>query len=193
MTQAKTEQAIFGAGCFWGVQYYFDQVPGVTKSVVGYSGGDTENPDWHNTHDNETGHAEVVRLDFDPELIMYETLVRHFFRLHNPTYINSDGINMGSNYRSAIFYYDDVQKDTALMVRDEVQKMYSEPIATEISLAKKFWDAEPFHQKFTERTGRGTCHVPYEPIESGVSTLPEPATTASKIREWLQFNTPHKS
>lgn len=163
------QQAIFGAGCFWGVQYYFDQVPGVVATLCGYSGGHTENPDWHSTHDNDTGHAEVLQIRFDPSQITYETLVRHFFRMHNPTLRNSDGINVGSNYRSAAFYYDEEQKTIIDKVRDLVQAMYSNPIVTDIAPVKNFYEAESFHQKFAERTGRGTCHVPYEPLEGEVS------------------------
>jgi methionine-S-sulfoxide reductase len=184
----QIQQAMFGAGCFWGVQYYFDQVPGVVKTVAGYSGGHTENPDYYQIHDSETGHAEVVLIEFDPEQVNYETLVRHFFRLHNPTLINSDGINFGSNYRSCAFYFDEAQKQAIEKVRDQVQQMYDDPIVTEIAPAKKFWEAESFHQKFTERTGRGTCHVPYEALEGEVTPPQEHTATMAKMRSWLQAN-----
>lgn len=184
----QIQQAMFGAGCFWGVQYYFDQVSGVVKTTVGYSGGHTENPDYYQVHDNDTGHAEVVLIEFDPGLVNYETLVRHFFRLHNPTLINSDGINFGSNYRSCAFYFDKVQKQILEKIRDQVQPMYDDPIVTEIAPAKKFWEAEPFHQKFTERTGRGTCHVPYEPLEGKVTPPQEHRDTMTKLRDWLRAN-----
>jgi peptide-methionine (S)-S-oxide reductase len=183
----QIQQAMFGAGCFWGVQYYFDQVPGVVKTTVGYSGGHTENPDYYQIHEEDTGHAEVTLLEFDPAVVSYETLVRHFFRMHNPTLRNSDGINFGSNYRSCAFYYDDMQKEVLERVRDQLQPMYEDPIVTEIMPAKKFWEAEPFHQKFTERTGRGTCHVPYEPLESGEARPPQDhKDTMSKLRGWLE-------
>ncbi len=182
------QQAIFGAGCFWGVQYYFDQVPGVLETLCGYGGGHTENPDWYSTHDNDTGHAEVVLVDFDPSKVTYETLVRHFFRMHNPTLLNSDGINVGTNYRSVLFYYDQEQKDVAEKVRDSVQKMYKEPVVTEIAPFKNFYEAEAFHQKFTERTGRGTCHVPYEPLVGDVSVPQKHSETIAKLRSWLANN-----
>jgi peptide-methionine (S)-S-oxide reductase len=178
-------KALFGAGCFWGVQYYFDQVPGVTKTTVGYSGGHTDNPDYYSIHDDDTGHAEVVLIEFDVEQVSYETLVRHFFRLHNPTLLNSDGINVGSTYRSCAFYFDDDQKQTIETVRDAIQPMYKDPIVTEIAPAGKFWEAEPFHQKFTERTGRGTCHVPYEELKGDVTPPPKHDDTMAKLRDWL--------
>jgi len=184
----QTQKAIFGAGCFWGVQFYFDQVPGVIKTTVGYSGGHTDNPDWYKTHNDDTGHAETVLIEFDAEQVSYETLVRHFFRLHNPTLLNSDGINMGSNYRSCVFYFDDKQKAVIEKVRNQLQPMYNDPIVTEVAVAKKFWEAEPFHQKFTERTGRGTCHVPYEPLDGEVTPPQHHKDTMSKLREWLKTN-----
>ena len=180
-----TEKVIFGAGCFWGVQYYFDQVPGVLKTTAGYSGGHTENPDYYSIHENDTGHAEVVLVEYDPAVVPFETLVRHFFRMHDPTLHNSDGINYGSNYRSALYYYDQAQRDTIERIKAEAQKMYDDPIQTEIAPAGAFYEAEPFHQKFTERTGRGTCHVPYEAIEGELRTAPDHTDTMSKLRDWL--------
>lgn len=183
---AELQQAMFGAGCFWGVQYYFDQVPGVVKTTVGYSGGHTEKPDYYQIHEMDTGHAEVVLLEFDPADVDYETLVRHFLRMHNPTLRNSDGINFGSNYRSCAFYYTDEQKRVLEKVRDQLQPMYDDPIVTEIAPAKMFWEAESFHQKFTERTGRGTCHVPYEPLEGKLVPPQDHKETMGKLRTWLE-------
>lgn len=179
------QQAIFGAGCFWGVQYYFDQVPGVLKTLCGYAGGHTDNPDYYSIHDEDTGHAEVVLVTFDSNLVTYETLVRHFFRMHNPTLLNSDGINVGSNYRSILIYYENEQKVVAETVRNSVQPMYKNRIVTEITPFQNFYEAEPFHQKFTERTGRGTCHVPYEPLEGNVTRPPKHSETMAKLRAWL--------
>lgn len=182
---ADTCKALFGAGCFWGVQYYFDQVPGVVKTTVGYSGGRTVNPDYYSIHDNETGHVEVTLVEYDPAIVSYDNLVRHFFRMHNPTLFNSDGINVGSTYRSALFYFDQQQLDVANRVKAEFQKMYAEPIVTEIAAAGPFYEAEPFHQKFTERTGRGTCHVAYAPIDGEVTALPSAEDKLSGLRNWL--------
>ena len=180
-----TEQIIFGAGCFWGVQYYFDQVPGVVRTTAGYSGGHTADPDYYSIHEMETGHAEVVLVEYDPAQVTAEVLVRHFFRMHNPTLRNSDGINFGSTYRSVLFYYTEAQRDTAERIREEAQQMYKNPIVTEIAPAGPFHEAEPFHQKFTERTGRGTCHVPYEPIEGTLQSAPRHDDTMAKLRDWL--------
>ena|ERR1700741_1048666 len=157
-------KAIFAAGCFWGVQFYFDQVPGVTSSVVGYTGGHTENPTYEAVCDHGTGHAEAVELEFDPEQVSYETLVRQFFRMHNPTQMNRQGPDVGDQYRTAIFYTNEDQKQIAEKVKQELQPTFSEPIVTEITEATTFYPAEDYHQKYTDRTGRGMCHIPYAPL-----------------------------
>jgi methionine-S-sulfoxide reductase len=158
------EQAIFAAGCFWGVQYYFDQVPGVTGTTVGYTGGTTEDPIYEDVLTHATGHAEAVLLEYNADEVNYETLVRHFFRLHDPTQLNRQGPDVGDNYRSAIFYVTDDQKMIAENVRDELQAKYDGKIVTEITPAGPFYRAEDYHQKYTERTGRGACHVDYAPV-----------------------------
>ncbi len=159
-------KATFAAGCFWGVQYYFDQVPGVSDTVAGYTGGHTEDPTYEEVVEHTTGHAEAVELEFDPKQIGYEMLVRHFFRMHDPTQLNRQGLDIGDNYRSAIFYHTTEQKMVAERVKDEVQPNFDQPIVTQLVSAEDFYQAEDYHQKFTERTGRGMCHVPYEPIVS---------------------------
>lgn len=161
---AELSKALFAAGCFWGVQYYFDQVPGVVKSTVGYSGGQTENPTYEEVCSRRTGHAEAVLLEFDPSVVSYLTLCRHFFRMHDPTQLNRQGWDIGNNYRSAIFYFDQEQLETAEQVRDEYQPKFDKPIVTEFSPAGAFYPAEDYHQKYTERTGRGMCHVEYKPL-----------------------------
>jgi len=158
------QQIIFAAGCFWGVQYYFDQVPGVTETIVGYSGGITENPTYEEVCSQATGHAEAVLLTFDPDTISFEKLVRHFFRMHDPTQLNRQGPDVGSNYRSAIFCVTDEQKVIAEQVRDQIQLRVDQPIVTAIEEAGPFYAAESYHQKYAERTGRGMCHIPYEAI-----------------------------
>lgn len=157
-------KALFAAGCFWGVQYYFDQVPGVLKTTAGYTGGHTINPTYDEVCTHLTGHAEAVLIEFDTKKISYELLLRHFFRMHNPTLLNSDGINVGNNYRSAIFYFDNQQKEAAELALKKTQKNYDKPIMTELAKAATFYEAEAYHQKFTQRTGIGMCHVPYAPI-----------------------------
>lgn len=158
------EQAIFAAGCFWGVQYYFDQVPGVIKTTVGYSGGHTENPTYEAVCTHTTGHAEAVLIEFDPAQIDYEKLCRQFFRMHDPTQLNRQGWDVGDSYRTAIFYFDEDQRQTADAIKFELAPKFDKPIVTEVSKAITFYPAEGYHQKYTERTGRGMCHVPYEPI-----------------------------
>lgn len=163
------EQAIFAAGCFWGVQYYFDQVPGVTQTTVGYTGGTTEDPTYEDVcapfrGGPSTGHAEALLVQFDAAKVSYETLCKQFFRMHDPTQLNRQGPDVGDQYRSAIFYLNEAQKEAAERVRDDSQKDHSEPIVTEITPAGPFYQAEDYHQKYTERTGRGMCHVLYEDI-----------------------------
>jgi peptide-methionine (S)-S-oxide reductase len=158
------KQAIFAAGCFWGVQYYFDQVPGVIKSTVGYTGGHTENPSYEAVCTHTTGHAEAVLLEFDVAQVNYETLCRQFFRMHDPTQLNRQGPDVGDSYRTAIFYFDDEQKTIAEEAKASAQANFDKPIVTEITPATKFYEAEDYHQKYAERTGHGMCHVPYEPI-----------------------------
>jgi methionine-S-sulfoxide reductase len=157
-------KAIFAAGCFWGVQYYFDQVPGITESIVGYTGGHTENPSYEEVCTHTTGHAEAVLLEFDPAQVSYETLCRHFFRMHDPTQLNRQGPDIGDSYRTAIFYFDNEQKAIAEAAKTDAQANFDKPILTEITPAAKFYEAEGYHQKYAERTGRGMCHIPYEPI-----------------------------
>ncbi len=160
------QQAIFAAGCFWGVQYYFDQIPGVIASTVGYCGGHTENPTYQQVCSHKTGHAESVRLEFDPATISYEMLCRHFFRMHDPTQLNRQGWDVGNNYRSAIFFIDDEQRQTADQIKFEAQSKHDAPIVTEISPATKFYPAEDYHQKYSKRTGQGICQIPYKPLKS---------------------------
>lgn len=159
------EIAVFAAGCFWGVQYYFDQVPGVLRTVVGYTGGRTKDPTYEQVCHTDTGHAEAVYIEFNPHVVSYESLLKHFFRMHNPTQLNRQGPDIGSQYRSVIFYQDEEQETLAETAKREAQKQWDKPIVTRISKAKTFWEAEDYHQKFTERTGRGMCHVPYEPLK----------------------------
>ncbi len=154
-------KALFAAGCFWGVQYYFDQVPGVTNTTVGYTGGHTQNPTYEEVCTHTTGHAEAALIEFDPKKVSYETLLKQFFHMHDPTQLNRQGPDVGDSYRSAIFYFDDDQKELAEKVRDTAQANFDKPIVTQIVKAGPFWRAEEYHQKYTQKTGRGMCHVPY--------------------------------
>jgi len=157
-----SEVAILAAGCFWGVQFYFEQVPGVTKTTVGYTGGRTDTPSYEEVCTHTTGHAEAIEIEFDPKRVSYKTLLTQFFRMHDPTQLNRQGPDVGDSYRSAIFYTSDEQKGQAVVVKKSVADKFEEPIVTEITKAGTFWPAEDYHQKFAERTGQGMCHVPYQ-------------------------------
>lgn len=161
-----TETAIFAGGCFWGVQYYFDQVPGVLTTDVGYIGGHQSKPSYEQVCGGTTGHAEAVKIVFDSSKISYSELLKHFFRLHDPTQLDRQGPDIGSQYRTAIFYLTEEQKAQAIKTIEQLNysKKYTKPVVTKIEPATEFWEAEAYHQKFTERTGRGICHVPYAPV-----------------------------
>lgn len=158
--------AIFAGGCFWGIQYYFDQVPGVLETTVGYTGGTVDNPTYEQVCGHVTGHAEATRIVFDSAEVTYETLLSHFFMIHDPTQLNRQGPDIGDNYRSAIFFTTDQQREAAeAYVRQlDSEGRYGAPIVTQIIEAGVFWPAEPYHQKYAARTGRGMCHVEYRPL-----------------------------
>lgn len=154
-----SEKATFGAGCFWGVEARFGEVPGVTETAVGYSGGHTVNPTYKDVCTDETGHAEVVELTFDPAKVSYEALVRLFFQLHDPTQLNRQGPDYGTQYRSAIFFHSPEQKSTAERVLQEAQKQIRGKIVTQIEPAQTFYRAEEYHQKYLEKRGLKQCHI----------------------------------
>jgi methionine-S-sulfoxide reductase len=153
------------AGCFWGVQFYFDEVPGVLETEVGYIGGHIDNPSYELVCTHTTGHAEATKIVYDPEKISYEILLKHFFRMHDPTQLNRQGPDVGNSYRSAIFYLDAQQKSAAQKIIDQLNKtQFNGKIITTLEKAGKFWPAEAYHQKYSQRTGIGICHVPYAPV-----------------------------
>lgn len=160
----ELHKATFAAGCFWGIQHYFDHIPGVIKSRVGYTGGHTENPTYEQVCTHTTGHAEAVEVEYDPSLVNYDTLLKHFFTIHDPTQLNRQGPDIGDNYRSAIFYHDEQQKIVAEILIGELQPHYKKPIVTTLEKASTFYEAEESHQKFTEKTGHGMCHVDYQEL-----------------------------
>ncbi|MBN2199329.1 MAG: bifunctional methionine sulfoxide reductase B/A protein [Candidatus Aminicenantes bacterium] len=152
----KTETAIFAAGCFWGVEDKFRRVPGVLSTEVGYTGGRTKNPTYKQVCSNTTGHAEAVRLVFDPGRVSYEDLVRLFFKLHDPTQLNRQGPDVGTQYRSAVFALDKAQEETAQRVKSELDRSgaFGRPIVTEIVPAAEFYLAEEYHQQYFEKRRR---------------------------------------
>jgi len=152
--------ATFAAGCFWGVEHAFSQVPGVKATRVGFMGGDVNDPGYRRVCAGDTGHAEVVQLRYDPNQVSYEKLVRVFFLIHDPTTLNRQGPDVGDQYRSAVFTHDDEQHKTAQAVKDELDKSgrFKRPIVTEVVEAGPFWTAEDYHQDYA-RKNPGACHV----------------------------------
>ena len=155
-----TEKATFGAGCFWGVEMRFREIEGVIDARVGYMGGDAENPTYEQVCTDETGHAEVCEVTFDPERIGFEALARAFFALHDPTQVNRQGPDVGDQYRSVIFTHDDRQHQVAERIRNELDESgrFDRPIATAIEPAATFWRAEEYHQQYLARRG-GSCAI----------------------------------
>ena len=160
--QAKIEKAMFGAGCFWGVEATFRQVPGVVATAVGYAGGTTKNPTYKEVCTDKTGHAEVVKVDFDPSQVSYDTLLDIFWENHDPTTKNRQGPDWGSQYRSAIFFHSPEQEKVARASKDKLQASgkWARPIVTEITAAPEFYRAEDYHQQYLEKRGLASCHLP---------------------------------
>jgi len=155
----NTETATFGAGCFWGVQARFDEVLGVVETEVGYAGGTTEHPTYEDVCTGSTGHAEVVRVQFDPNTLSYEKLLDTFWGLHDPTQMDRQGPDVGRQYRSVILTHSPEQRAAAAASRERLNASgkFTQPIATVIEDAGPFWRAEEYHQKYEEKTGRKVC------------------------------------
>ena len=156
----RYETASFAAGCFWGVEHAFSQVPGVKATRVGFMGGDVNNPSYRRVCRGDTGHAEVVQLKFDPNEVSYEKLVRVFFLIHDPTTLNRQGPDIGDQYRSAVFTHSDGQHKVAVALKEQLQQSgrFKRPIVTEVVQAGPFWKAEEYHQNYA-RKNPGRCHV----------------------------------
>jgi len=157
-----TRKAMFAAGCFWGVEAIFRQVEGVVSTQVGYSGGTLANPTYEDVCSDSTGHAETVLVEYDPAIVSYDKLLDIFWKNHDPTTVNRQGPDFGSQYRSEIFYFDDAQKKAAEASRDALTKSgkYSRTIATLIEPAGTFWRAEEYHQRYFEKhPGMAACHI----------------------------------
>lgn len=155
------EVAIFGGGCFWGVEELVRKLPGVLKTEVGYAGGKILDPSYEIVKTGTSGHAEVVKVIFDPNKLTYEKLLRYFFRLHDPTTPDRQGNDRGTQYRSVIFYQSEEQKKIAEKVKDEVNKSgkWKDPVVTQITAHSDFYTAESYHQKYLEKNPGGyTCH-----------------------------------
>ena len=159
MSESKTESAIFGAGCFWGVEEAFRCLPGVVKTEVGYSGGHTQNPTYRDVCSHTTGHAEVVRVEFDPAVVSFDQLLDVFWDEHDPTQLNRQGPDVGDQYRSAIFFTSPEQEKAARESLEKRQANYSRPIVTRIVPAEPFWRAEEYHQQYLAKRGQASCRI----------------------------------
>ena len=145
------QKALFGAGCFWGIEEYFRTINGVIKTEVGYSGGYTKNPTYESVCYDNTDHAEVILIEFDVDLISYENLIDEFWKCHDPTTLNRQGPDIGRQYRSVIYYYNDEQKKIAVKSKAKHQESFNNKIVTEISSADIFYKAEEYHQKYIQK------------------------------------------
>ncbi len=155
------EKATFGAGCFWGVEAAFRQIPGVISTAVGYEGGETQNPTYRDVCTDETGHAEVVEVTFDPAKVSYDVMLKTFWENHDPTQFNRQGPDYGRQYRSAIFYHSPEQEAAARASMEALDKsgIFKRKIVTEITPASTFWKAEDYHQQYLEKRGMASCHI----------------------------------
>ena len=145
------QKALFGAGCFWGVEEHFRKLKGIEKTSVGYSGGKTENPTYKSVCYENTDHAEVLQVEFDDEIITYETIVEEFWKCHDPTTVDRQGPDVGRQYRSVIYYFDDLQKNIAHKSMEKHQPSFNNKIVTEITKANTFYIAEEYHQKYIQK------------------------------------------
>jgi peptide-methionine (S)-S-oxide reductase len=154
-----TKTATFGAGCFWGVEAAFRRIDGVEKTRVGYAGGPVPNPTYKQVCSDRTGHAEVVEVTYDDAVVPYEQLLSVFWAEHDPTQLNRQGPDVGSQYRSVIFVHDDEQRRAAEASRERVQERLTRPVVTQIEDAPPFWEAEDYHQQYLEKRGLASCTV----------------------------------
>jgi peptide-methionine (S)-S-oxide reductase len=156
------EKATFGAGCFWGVEAAFRQLPGVVSTAVGYAGGSLAKPTYEDVCTDRTGHAEVVEVTYDPAKLSYEDLLRIFWENHDPTQLNRQGPDVGTQYRSVIFYHTPEQEAAARASKEKLQASgkLRRPIVTEIVAAPQFWRAEEYHQQYLEKRGLSHCAIP---------------------------------
>jgi peptide-methionine (S)-S-oxide reductase len=165
-------QAIFAAGCFWGVEAAFRELPGVTGTTVGFTGGTAVNPSYKQVCAGRTGHAEAVRVEFDPAKVSYEQLLKTFWRIHDPTTLNRQGWDFGSQYRSAIFVTDKAQQEAATASLQAEQSQTRKRIVTTITPASSFYPAEEYHQQYLEKRGQASCHIGLKPEQPATDAEP---------------------
>jgi len=159
MEQQGYETATFGAGCFWGVEAAYRQIQGVKSTRVGYAGGDTENPTYKDVCSGTTNHAEVVEVTFDPARVSYEELLDVFWANHDPTQVNRQGPDVGTQYRTVVFFHSPEQEKSALASRDSLKDSLDRPIATQVVPAESLWEAEDYPQQYLEKRGLSTCRI----------------------------------
>lgn len=155
----STQTATFAAGCFWGVEAAFRQVPGVIDAVSGYTGGRSDNPTYREICGHATGHAEAVEVTFDPQRVTFDQLLDAFWEIHDPTQLNRQGPDVGDQYRSAVFTHSPEQLAEATASRNRQQSRHQRPIVTQIVPAARFWPAEEYHQRYFEKNGGAACHI----------------------------------
>lgn len=155
------EKATFGAGCFWGVEAAFRRVEGVLSTSVGYMGGTLKNPTYKDVCTDRTGHAEVVQVEYDPSKLSYDELLKVFWENHDPTTLNRQGPDAGTQYRSVVFFHNPQQESEAKASKEKLQRagVYKRPMVTEITPATEFWRAEEYHQQYLEKRGLASCHI----------------------------------
>jgi peptide methionine sulfoxide reductase msrA/msrB len=185
LESGKYHEATFAAGCFWGVQAAFANVPGVKATTVGYTGGHTPNPTYRQVCSHKTGHAEAVRIIYDPNYISYDMLLHLFWSIHDPTTLNRQGPDVGSQYRSAVFYHTPEQLDAARRSKERLQQSdrFPAPVVTEITLASHFYKAEEYHQNYFQKRGIASCHA------ATLSPDTPPKITKTD-QQWKQLLTP---
>jgi len=161
MEDSNLQLATFGAGCFWGVEETFRTTKGVKETAVGYMGGELKNPTYADVCSDKTGHAEVVQMKFDPKEVSFGDLLVIFFKTHDPTTQNRQGLDVGTQYRSVVFYHDDVQKEEAEIYKKELEekKRFEKQIVTQIVPTQTFYKAEDYHQQYLAKRGLSTCHI----------------------------------
>lgn len=158
------EKALLGGGCFWCIEAVYNRVNGVQSAISGYAGGARKNPSYEQVCSGATGHAEVVEITYDPAIITYEEILDIFWKIHNPTTLNSQGSDRGTQYRSVIYYYDEAQKVKALRSLQRAQNDWADPIVTELTFAPEFFEAEAYHQNYyAEHPTQGYCYAVIAP------------------------------
>ena len=165
----KTEKAVFAAGCFWGVEKVFGALNGVSATRVGYTGGTVKNPSYEQVCSGRTGHAEAIEIEYDPSKISYDELLEFFFRYHDPTTLNRQGNDIGTQYRSAIFYHSPAQEEAAKAAIEALTqaKIFKTPITTTLEPAAEFYRAEEYHQKYLKKNPLGYCHIQLQSAKIG--------------------------